>query len=81
MINSFKFAPNVNERLSDAIATERETIGFYDLCDQDVTPYLELASKVQQKHIVVIGIGGSALGASAVCHFLDLVIQFIIFVS
>jgi len=76
MTNTFEFAPKVNDKLSDAIAKERESIGFYDLCDQDVTPFLELASKVAQNHIVVIGIGGSALGASAVYHFLDLVRSF-----
>jgi len=76
MTNTFEFAPKVNDKLSDAIAKERESIGFYDLCDQDVTLFLELASKVTQNHIVVIGIGGSALGASAVYHFLDLVRSF-----
>ena len=76
MTNTFEFAPKVNDKLSDAIVKERESIGFYDLCDQDVTPFLELASKVVQNHIVVIGIGGSALGASAVYHFLDLVRSF-----
>lgn len=76
MTNTFEFAPKVNDKLSDAIVKERESIGFYDLCDQDVTPFLELASKVTQNHIVVIGIGGSALGASAVYHFLDLVRSF-----
>jgi len=77
MINDFHFtAPSVNDRLSDAIAKERERIGFYDLCDQDITSYLELASKVKQKNIVVIGIGGSALGASAVYRFLNLVRQY-----
>lgn len=76
MTNTFEFAPKVNDKLSDAIVKERESIGFYDLCDQDVTPYLELASKVAQNNIVIIGIGGSALGASAVYHFLDLVRSF-----
>ncbi len=76
MTNTFEFSPKVNDKLSDAIAKEREEIGFYDLCDQDVTPFLELASKVDQVNIVVIGIGGSALGASAVYHFLDLVRSF-----
>jgi len=76
MTNTFDFAPHVNDRLSDAIAKERETIGFYDLCDQDITAYLKLASEVRHKNIVIIGIGGSALGASAVYRFLDLVRSF-----
>ncbi len=76
MTNTFEFSPHVNEQLSDAIVREREYIGFYDLCDQDVTPFLELAASVKQKNIVIIGIGGSALGASAVYRFLDLVRSF-----
>ena len=76
MTNTFDFSPHVNDRLSDAIAREREHIGFYDLCDQDITPFLELAASVEQKNIVIIGIGGSALGASAVYRFLDLVRSF-----
>lgn len=76
MTNNFDFSPQVNPKLFDAIAKERETIGFYDLCDQDVTPFLDFANSVKQNNIVVIGIGGSALGASAVYHFLDLVRSF-----
>jgi len=76
MTNSFEFRAHVNDQLSDAVAFERKTIGFYDLCDQDITPFLELASRVKQKNIVIIGIGGSALGASAVYRFLDLVRSF-----
>ncbi len=76
MLNDFDFSPKVNPKLFDAIAKERETIGFYDLCDQDVTPFLDFANTVKQNNIVVIGIGGSALGASAIHHFLDLVRSF-----
>jgi len=76
MTNSFDFTAHVNDKLSDAVALERESIGFYDLCDQDITPFLELAATVSQKNIVIIGIGGSALGASAVYRFLDLVRSF-----
>ncbi len=38
MSNSFDFALNVNNRLSGAIATERVTIEFYVLCNQDMRP-------------------------------------------
>ena len=76
MTNSFEFSPKVNDELSNDIAKEREYIGFYDLCDQDVSGYLKLAQEVSQKNIVIIGIGGSALGASAVYRFLDLVDSF-----
>jgi len=76
MINTFDFRTKVNDELADSIAQERKTIGFYDLCDQDIQPYLTLAQKVKQKNIVIIGIGGSALGSSAVYRFLDLVGSF-----
>ncbi len=76
MINNFEFKTKVNSELSNAMAWERKTIGFYDLCDQDVTPYKDFAKNVTQKNIVIIGIGGSALGASAVYNFLDLVRSF-----
>ena len=76
MTNNFDFSPHVNNDLSNDIAKEREHIGFYDLCDQDISSYLKLAKEVRQTNIVIIGIGGSALGASAVYRFLDLVDSF-----
>ena len=76
MTNHFDFSPKVNPKLFDAIAKERETIGFYDLCDQNIDPFLDFANSVQQNHIVVVGIGGSALGASAIYHFLNTVRAF-----
>jgi len=76
MINTFDFRTKVNDELANSIAWERKTIGFYDLCDQDIQPYLDLAQDVKQKNIVIIGIGGSALGSSAVYRFLDLVRSF-----
>ena len=44
MTNSFEFKAHVNDQLADAVAWERKTIGFYDLCDQDITPFMELAT-------------------------------------
>lgn len=74
--NKIYFDTKVNENMSDVMAQERADIGFYDLCDQDITPYLDFAKTVTKKDIVVVGIGGSALGASAVYEFLDLTHNF-----
>ena len=52
------------------IKKEREFIGYYDLPLTDIT-YLSRLDKYKQKHIVVIGIGGSSLGTKAVNTFLS----------
>jgi len=70
--NKFYFETPVNESISSAINEERKIVGFYDLCDVDCSEYCEFTSNVTQKEIVVIGIGGSALGASAINKFLSL---------
>jgi glucose-6-phosphate isomerase len=49
---------------------EQETIGYYALPFQNTTDITAHAKTVHQKHIVVIGIGGSSLGASAIYDFL-----------
>ncbi len=72
MDNRFYFETHVNESISNAINEERKVIGFYDLCDVDCEQYCEFTSNVKQKEIVVVGIGGSALGASAIYKFLSL---------
>ena len=72
MQNRFYFETVVNESISDAINLERQYIGFYDLCDSDCSEYCTYAKGVDKKDIVVIGIGGSALGASAIEKFLSL---------
>lgn len=74
--NKMYFETKVNDKLSALINEERTSVGFYDLCDQETVNYHKFAASVQKKHIVVIGIGGSALGASAVYEFLDLTHNF-----
>ncbi len=71
MDNKFYFDTHVNNKISKKIADERKHIGFYDLVDVDVYEYVEYAKKSNKKDIVVIGIGGSALGTSAIYEFLS----------
>ncbi len=59
-----------NETIFEAIKKEREYIGYYNLPFQDTTEIKEFAQSVKQKHIALIGIGGSSLGAFAIYDFL-----------
>jgi len=59
-----------NNALFDAISAEKKKIGYYGLVTQDTTPFKTYARSVKQKYIVVIGIGGSTLGTSAIYDFL-----------
>ena len=67
--NNFNFIPS-EEKVFDEIINERSSIGYYDLVHQDTSEIKEFANSVKQKYIVVIGIGGSSLGASAIYDFL-----------
>jgi len=60
------------KKLLEKIAKERETIGYYDLPNQDITPIVSYADSFDADidTIAVIGIGGSSLGAKAVYEFL-----------
>ena len=70
MKNKFYFDTKPNKKILDFIHDERKEIGFYELCHADVTQYEDFAKTVEAKDIVVIGIGGSALGTSAIYKFL-----------
>ena len=59
-----------DERLFIEIEKERTKIGYYNLVKQDTILFKEYATSVQQKNIVVIGIGGSTLGTYAIYKFL-----------
>ena len=66
---------NYNPTISDEevfvqILEEKESIGYYNLVSQDTAAFKEYAQTVQQKNIVVIGIGGSTLGTYAIYKFL-----------
>ena len=70
-----KYTNNYKPTLSDesilqAIIQERESVGYYNLVHQDTTQFKEYANGVQQKSIVVIGIGGSTLGTYAIYKYL-----------
>ncbi|MDF1884360.1 glucose-6-phosphate isomerase [Sulfurimonas sp. SAG-AH-194-C21] len=66
---------NYNSTISNAslfkkIEEEKESIGYYNLANQETTIFTEYAKTVKQKNIVVIGIGGSTLGTYAIYKFL-----------
>jgi glucose-6-phosphate isomerase len=60
-----------NETIFDKIKEESNTIGYYNLPLQDTTDIKDFAKTVSQKHIAVIGIGGSTLGTYAIYNFLN----------
>ncbi|NPA55016.1 MAG: glucose-6-phosphate isomerase [Epsilonproteobacteria bacterium] len=70
MINDIFFHAHINEHIFYEIKKERTVVGYYDLPLTDIT-YLSRLDKFHQKHIVVVGIGGSSLGAKAVNTFLS----------
>lgn len=70
-----KYNSNFNPRITDeqifeAITKEQKTIGYYNLPFQNTTAIKEYAKTVNQKHIAIIGIGGSTLGTFAIYDFL-----------
>ena len=60
------------KRLISKIDKERTTIGYYTLPKQNIDAILEFADTFDEKieTIVVLGIGGSSLGAKAIYEFL-----------
>jgi len=69
------YRDNFNPTISDEdvfgqIVKEKEFIGYYNLASLDTSAYKEYASKIKQKNIVVMGIGGSTLGTYAIYKFL-----------
>jgi len=59
-----------NSEIFERIKAEREEIGYYNLPYQDTAEIKEYAATITKKHIVVLGIGGSSLGARAIYEFL-----------
>ncbi len=59
-----------NQEIFEKIVEEKKTIGYYNLPYQDISEIEKFKSTVKQKHIVVIGIGGSSLGTYAIHKFL-----------
>jgi glucose-6-phosphate isomerase len=69
MENKLYFKTQNIRDITKAIDAEREHIGFYDLPLADPQAYLDYAAQSDCSEVVVIGIGGSALGASAIYKF------------
>jgi glucose-6-phosphate isomerase len=70
--NTSNFSKEKKDRLFKSIQKESEKIGYYKLPEQDIS---EINDYVQAfdaniEHIVVLGIGGSSLGAKAIDEFL-----------
>jgi len=59
-----------NNEIFDMINSERETVGYYNLPNQDTNEINKYASTINNKNIIVLGIGGSSLGAKAIYEFL-----------
>lgn len=60
-----------NESILDNLNEEIQIRGYYNLPTQDTTKIKEFAKTVKQKHIAIIGIGGSTLGTYAIYNFLN----------
>ncbi|SFV63722.1 Glucose-6-phosphate isomerase [hydrothermal vent metagenome] len=59
-----------NEVIFDRLKREIDTVGYYRLPFAEVDYITEFAKRIDKKYIVIIGIGGSSLGASAIYEFL-----------
>ena len=59
-----------NTEIFKRIKAERNHIGYYKLPYQDTADIKKYATGITKKHIVVLGIGGSSLGARAIYEFL-----------
>ena len=59
-----------NSEIFDRIKAERESIGYYNLPYQDTSEIKAYSATITKKYIVVVGIGGSSLGARAIYEFL-----------
>ncbi len=71
MIQTNNFRPMISDdELFLQIELEKESIGYYKLPFQDTAQIKQYAAGVKQKHIAIIGIGGSTLGTYAIYSFL-----------
>jgi glucose-6-phosphate isomerase len=70
MKNLQNFNTVLNDSIFENILKEKESVGYYNLPEQDVDYIVEYAKKISKKNIVVVGIGGSSLGTYAIYQFL-----------
>lgn len=70
--NSTNFKLETKNRAFQAIEKESEEIGYYTLPEQNIEEILQYTRSFDAsvEHIVVLGIGGSSLGAKAIDEFL-----------
>jgi len=66
--NFYQIRPNND--IFNRIIAEKNYIGYYSLPYQDTTKIKAYAATIKYKHIVVLGVGGSSLGARAIYEFL-----------
>jgi glucose-6-phosphate isomerase len=59
-----------NAEIFNKIKAERENTGYYNLPYQNTENIKKYAKNVTKKHVVVLGVGGSSLGAKAIYEFL-----------
>jgi len=59
-----------NQEIFDRLVAEKEMIGYYHLPYQDISQIRVYTKNIKQKYIIVLGIGGSSLGARAIYEFL-----------
>ena len=59
-----------NSEIFERLKAERKEVGYYDLPYQNITYIQDYAKTISKTHIVVVGIGGSSLGARAIYEFL-----------
>jgi glucose-6-phosphate isomerase len=75
MLNTLHFTlenETLKQHAYDAVMKEQEHIGYYALPDTDPSEYINFCKTLNDtiETIVVIGIGGSSLGAKAIYEFL-----------
>jgi len=59
-----------NQEIFDRLVAEKDSIGYYNLPYKDISNITAYTESIKQKYIVVLGIGGSSLGARAIYEFL-----------
>ena len=81
MINQLFFASQFSLTLLKSITQEQSKQGHYALVNQDLSVLIDYKTKIEQQQdevndVVVVGIGGSSLGARAIYGFLKTVRSF-----
>lgn len=59
-----------NQEIFEKIVSEKDRVGYYQLPNEPTEEIEVYAKSVKQSNIVIVGIGGSSLGAKAIYEFL-----------